>query len=69
MTDKQRILCVGLTPCRQRTLFFKKFEPHKVNRAVAVTETASGKAVNVARVGASLGAPTTIYCPTTIGSN
>lgn len=57
---KTRILCVGLTPCLQRTLFFDRFTPGAVNRAVSVRETASGKAVNVARVGAALGVPATV---------
>lgn len=49
------ILCVGLTPCLQRTLVFSRLIPGEVNRAQSVTETASGKATNVARVIRALG--------------
>jgi tagatose 6-phosphate kinase len=44
------ILCVGLSPTIQRTLRFRGFAPGRVNRAAEVWVTASGKAVNVARV-------------------
>jgi len=50
------ILVVGLSPAWQRTLVFEDIVPGKVNRAVRVTETASGKGVNVARVASILGA-------------
>jgi tagatose 6-phosphate kinase len=50
------ILVVGLSPAWQRTLAFEHFSPEKVNRAKHVTETASGKGVNVARVARQLGA-------------
>jgi tagatose 6-phosphate kinase len=50
------ILVVGLSPAWQRTLVFGKIVPGKVNRAVRVSETASGKGVNVARVASILGA-------------
>jgi tagatose 6-phosphate kinase len=50
------ILVVGLSPAWQRTLVFEEIVPGKVNRAVRVTETASGKGVNVARVASILGA-------------
>ncbi len=50
------ILVVGLSPAWQRTLEFRSLVPAKVNRAVRVSETASGKGVNVARVAAQLGA-------------
>jgi tagatose 6-phosphate kinase len=50
------ILVVGLSPAWQRTLLFEKFIPGKVNRAKHVSETASGKGVNVARVASILGA-------------
>jgi tagatose 6-phosphate kinase len=50
------ILVVGLSPAWQRTLMFEEFVPGKVNRAVRVNETASGKGVNVARVASILGA-------------
>ncbi len=50
------ILVVGLSPVWQRTLVFDKIIPGKVNRAVRVSETASGKGVNVARVASILGA-------------
>jgi tagatose 6-phosphate kinase len=51
------ILVVGLSPAWQRTLEFRALRPGKVNRAVRVSETASGKGVNVARVAMQLGAP------------
>lgn len=50
------ILVVGLSPAWQRTLEFQKFIPGTVNRATRVTEIASGKGVNVARVARQLGA-------------
>src|SRR5271154_5955016 len=50
------ILIVGLSPAWQRTLVFEEIIPGKVNRATRVTETASGKGVNVARVASILGA-------------
>jgi tagatose 6-phosphate kinase len=50
------ILVVGLSPAWQRTLLFGEFNPGWVNRAQRVTETASGKVVNVARVASILGA-------------
>ena len=50
------ILVVGLSPAWQRTLVFEEITPGKVNRAQQVSETASGKVVNVARVASILGA-------------
>jgi len=50
------ILVVGLSPAWQRTLVFEGLTPGKVNRALHVDETASGKGVNVARVASILGA-------------
>ena len=50
------ILCVGLTPTVQRTLRFARFQLGGVNRAAETVVTASGKAVNVARVLTTLGA-------------
>ena len=44
------ILCIGLSPTVQRTLIFEQFVPGQVNRARETIVTASGKAVNVARV-------------------
>lgn len=49
------ILCVGLTPTVQRTMFFDRFEVGAVNRAREVLTTASGKGANVARVITTLG--------------
>jgi tagatose 6-phosphate kinase len=49
------ILVVGLSPAWQRTLVFERVVAGKVNRAQRVTETASGKGVNVARVIGQLG--------------
>ena len=50
------ILVVGLSPAWQRTLEYERFIVGKVNRARRVSETASGKGVNVARVASQLGA-------------
>ncbi len=50
------ILCVGLSPTVQRTLFFDGLQRGEVNRAKQVLTTASGKGVNVARVLTTLGA-------------
>ncbi|MBC8104432.1 MAG: 1-phosphofructokinase family hexose kinase [Cytophagales bacterium] len=44
------ILCIGLSPAVQRTLLFDGFALGQVNRARETLITASGKAVNVARV-------------------
>jgi len=49
------ILVVGLSPAWQRTLEFRQLVPGKVNRANRVSETASGKGVNVARVAMEAG--------------
>jgi tagatose 6-phosphate kinase len=49
------ILCIGTTPTLQRTMKFDRLTPDDVNRAAAVHEHASGKAVNVARVLHTLG--------------
>jgi tagatose 6-phosphate kinase len=51
----ERILAVGATPTVQRTLRFAALDLGAVNRAREVLVTASGKAVNVARVAARLG--------------
>ena len=50
------ILVVGLSPAWQRTLSLPALAPGKVNRAIQVSEMASGKGVNVARVARQLGA-------------
>jgi len=50
------ILVVGLSPAWQRTLEFPRdIQTGEVNRARRVTETASGKGVNVARIVRQLG--------------
>ena len=51
------ILCLGTTPTVQRTIFLKRLEIDAVNRAHSVIESASGKALNVARVLTTLGKP------------
>jgi tagatose 6-phosphate kinase len=51
------LLCVGLTPTVQRTMFFDRFAVGAVNRARETLVTASGKGVNVARVTTLLGEP------------
>ena len=49
------ILCLGTTPVLQRTMVFDRLNVDAVNRAVEVTEHASGKSINVARVLHTLG--------------
>ena len=49
------IVCVGTTPVYQRSMIFERVRPNDVNRAAAVHDYASGKAVNVARVLHTLG--------------
>lgn len=49
------ILVVGLSPAWQRTLRFNSLHLGEVNRAKHVSEMASGKGVNVARVARQLG--------------
>jgi tagatose 6-phosphate kinase len=49
------ILVVGLSPAWQRTLEYERFVVGKVNRAKRVSETGSGKGVNVTRVAQQLG--------------
>lgn len=57
------ILCLALTPCLQRTLFFNPLCWGQVNRTARVIETASGKGVNVARVLHVLGGNERLLCP------
>lgn len=52
------ILTIGTTPTLQRTMIFDRLRIDDVNRAAEVSEYASGKAINVSRVCATLGAPT-----------
>lgn len=49
------ILCVGAAPTVQRSMVFDHFTVDEVNRAIEVSETASGKSINVARVLMTLG--------------
>lgn len=56
-------LCVGLTPTVQRTMRFTQLTVGEVNRAWQVVTTASGKAVNVARVLDTLGADVSLLQP------
>lgn len=56
-------LCVGLTPTLQRTMRFSELTLGEVNRAWEVLTTASGKAVNVARVLHTLGASVCLAHP------
>jgi tagatose 6-phosphate kinase len=44
------ILCIGTTPCAQRSMIFPKLTIDAVNRATEVYEYGSGKSLNVARV-------------------
>lgn len=57
------ILCVGLTPTVQRTQRFPTLLLGEVNRAAETLTTVSGKAVNVARVLHTLGAPVCLVQP------
>jgi len=50
------ILCLGPTPTVQRSMIFDHFQVDEVNRAAQVSEYASGKSPNVARVLRTLGA-------------
>lgn len=52
---KDKILCLSLTPCLQRTLTFPELTIGEVNRTRKIEITASGKAVNVARALSELG--------------
>ena len=47
---KKPVLCVGITPCVQRTLQFQQLELGEVNRAQQVTVSAGGKACTMAHV-------------------
>jgi len=51
MSDKKtrRILCVGVTPCLQRTLRFSCLRLGQVNRVRSVAVSSGGKSTNVAR--------------------
>jgi len=51
----KKILCLGLTPALQRTLFFDTLVINEVNRARLVLESAAGKALNTARALSTLG--------------
>lgn len=44
-----RILCVGVTPCLQRTIRFASLHFGQVNRARSVNVTSGGKSINTAR--------------------
>lgn len=54
-TATKPILALGLTPALQKILFFDKFTPGDVNRAVRVETHAGGKASNLAMALAVLG--------------
>lgn len=60
MSASARVLCLGLTPALQRTLVFDAVRTGHVNRAVAVTESAAGKALNTARALVTLGTPAAV---------
>jgi tagatose 6-phosphate kinase len=49
------VLCLGATPTIQRTMIFERLTLDAVNRAQEVSQTASGKSLNVARVLHTLG--------------
>lgn len=63
MSIRPRFLCVGLTPTVQRTMRFASLTLGEVNRAREVVTTASGKAVNVARVLDTLGSEVLLAHP------
>lgn len=56
----KKILCLGLTPALQRTLFFDTLAINEVNRAKLVLESAAGKALNTARALSLLGMPSQV---------
>src|SRR5689334_20038514 len=58
--NNQMIACVGTTPVYQRSMVFERLQTNGVNRARAVWDYASGKAVNVARVLHALGEPAVV---------
>src|SRR5881398_1496051 len=49
------ILCVGTTPVMKRSMAFSALHLDEVNRAVEVSDYASGKSINVAKVAHTLG--------------
>jgi tagatose 6-phosphate kinase len=49
------ILCLGTTPAVQRTMTFRRLIVDDVNRAIGISQYASGKSINAARVLHSLG--------------
>lgn len=49
------IICIGTTPVFQRSMSFERVQVDGVNRAKQVTDYASGKSINVARVLRTLG--------------
>jgi tagatose 6-phosphate kinase len=51
------ILCLGATPTVQRTMRFARLQLDQVNRAASVSQYASGKSINAARVVHALGMP------------
>lgn len=57
------ILAAGLSPAWQQILEFEQLRPGEVNRAARATWCASGKALNVARALAALGANAAVLSP------
>jgi tagatose 6-phosphate kinase len=49
------IICLGTTPCAQRTMRFNRLVLDEVNRARQTDDYASGKSINVAKVLRALG--------------
>ncbi|MCG6860435.1 MAG: PfkB family carbohydrate kinase [Chromatiaceae bacterium] len=62
IAETRRILCLGLTPCLQRTIRFPNLQLGQVNRARSVTASSGGKSINVARTLKALG-----ECPLVTG--
>lgn len=55
MVGQTMILCLGTTPVYQRSMIFDQLKLDGVNRAKGVSDYASGKSINVARVLRTLG--------------
>jgi 1-phosphofructokinase family hexose kinase len=54
------VLCIGLNPALQRTLWFKSLNPARVNRCEKTVLSVGGKGSNVARVLVQLGVQNTL---------
>jgi tagatose 6-phosphate kinase len=61
------ILCLGTTPAVQRSMSFDRLNIDSVNRTADVTQYASGKSINAARVLHTLGQP--VVCTGFVGGD